>query len=69
MLAAWSRASIIARGEDKWRTHRLFQLGVLILNVDEILDDVECPREDKREEQAESREVHVALRAKQCRHQ
>ena len=29
----------------------------------EILNDVECPCEDKREEQAESREVHVALRA------
>jgi hypothetical protein len=46
-----------------WRTYRLFQLGVLILNVDEVLDDVERPREDKREEQTESCEVHVALRA------
>ena len=45
------------------QTYGLFQLGVLILNVNKVLDDVERPREDKREEQAKSREIHVALRA------
>jgi hypothetical protein len=49
-------------GKNCW-THSFFQLGILVLSVDKILDDIEGPREDKREEQAESCEVHVALRA------
>jgi hypothetical protein len=44
-------------------THSRFQFGILILDVDKILNDVERPGEDKREEEAKPRKVHVALRA------
>jgi hypothetical protein len=54
------RSRVSSRGGP---THSRFQFGILILDVDKILDDVERPGEDKREEKAKPCEVHVALRA------
>ena len=50
-------------GEEELKTHRFFQLSVLILSVNKILNDVECPSEDKREEQAKAGEINIALGA------
>jgi hypothetical protein len=43
--------------------HRLLQLGIFTLRVDEVEDDVERAREDEGEEETEAGEVGVALRA------
>jgi hypothetical protein len=43
--------------------HRLLQLGIFTLRVDEVEDDVERARKDEGEEETEAGEVGVALRA------
>ena len=43
-------------------TYILLQLGVLLLGMNEVENDVECACENKGEEQAEAGEVRVALR-------
>ena len=43
------------------KTHRLLELGVLFLGVNQVEGDVECPGQDKREEEGESSQVDVAL--------
>jgi hypothetical protein len=52
-----------SKGEEESRTHNFLQLSVLILSVNKILNDVECPSKDKREEQAKAGEINVALGA------
>ena len=44
-------------------TYSLLQLGILSLDMNQIQEDVERPREDDRKEEGEASEVHVALRA------
>ena len=43
-------------------THRVLQLRVLLLRVDQVEDDVERAGENEGEEETESGEVRVALR-------
>ena len=44
-------------------THRVLQLRVLLLRVDQVEDDVERARQDEREEEAKAGQVCVALGA------
>ena len=45
------------------RTHLLLELGVLLLGVNEVENDVEGAGEDEGEEEAEAGQVRIALRA------
>lgn len=47
----------------KFQTYLILQLGVLLLGVDEVEQDVERAGEDEGQEQAEAREVGIPLRA------
>lgn len=45
-------------------TYLLLQFSIFFLCVDEVEEDVERAREDKREEEAETGQVGIALRAR-----
>lgn len=47
--------------ENEVETHILFKLGVLLLGVDEVEEDIERAGEHKGEEQAEAGEIRIAL--------
>lgn len=49
------------------RATHFLQLGVLLLRVDEVEDEVECAREDEGQEESESRQIRVALRIELAR--
>lgn len=51
------------RSKGDKQTHRVLQLCVLLLGVDEVEDDVERAGEDQGEEQAEAGEIRVPLGA------
>ena len=52
-----------SKGKEESKTHSFLQLSVLIFSMNKILDDIECPSKDKREEQAKAGEINVALGA------
>lgn len=49
-------------GNKRSGTDLLLNLGVFLLGVDQIKDDVECSREDEGEEETESSQISIPLR-------
>lgn len=55
LLVAGPRGTRLARG-------LLLQLGVLLLHMDEVKDDIETTGENEGQEEGEASQVYVALR-------
>jgi len=51
-------------GRQAVTTHRFLQLGVFLLSLDEVQDDVECARQHEGQEKAEPGKIHVPLSAR-----